>query len=236
MTSRIWSRKPIALALAVTIWSVYSMVALAAQGQKAGDLSVNGDVTVNGASAISGATVFSDSTITTAKGSSAVVSLGKLGRVEILPDSSLKLSFNDTGISAMLDAGRVRVSSSSGVSATVTTKDGTAVADTSQPNVFLVDVECGNTQVSTTSGSVELRAGSTVKQVAAGGSGAIGQDPAPGTRCVRMERPDMEGIGGGALAALLLAAGGAIAAAILAASGDDEFNFGGTPIVISPSR
>ena len=31
---------------------------------------------------ISGATVFSDSTVTTAKGSSAVVSLGKLGRVE----------------------------------------------------------------------------------------------------------------------------------------------------------
>ena len=35
-----------------------------------------------GTSAISGATVFSDSTVTTAKGSSAVVSLGKLGRVE----------------------------------------------------------------------------------------------------------------------------------------------------------
>ncbi len=34
------------------------------------------------ASTISGATVFSDSTVTTAKGSSAVVSLGKLGRVE----------------------------------------------------------------------------------------------------------------------------------------------------------
>ena len=35
-----------------------------------------------GTSAISGATVFSDSTVSTAKGSSAVVSLGKLGRVE----------------------------------------------------------------------------------------------------------------------------------------------------------
>lgn len=36
-----------------------------------------------GTSAISGANVFSDSTVTTtAKGSSAVVSLGKLGRVE----------------------------------------------------------------------------------------------------------------------------------------------------------
>ena len=47
------------------------------------DLEPKGDVIGgNGTSAISGATVFSDSTVTTAKGSSAVVSLGKLGRVE----------------------------------------------------------------------------------------------------------------------------------------------------------
>jgi hypothetical protein len=45
-------------------------------------------VTVNGTSAISGATVFSDSTVTTAKGSSAVVSLGKLGRVELQSETS----------------------------------------------------------------------------------------------------------------------------------------------------
>src|SRR3712207_8610940 len=87
------------------------MVALAApqQGQTGppGDLSVVGEVSVNGTSAISGATVFSDSTVTTAQNSSAVVSLGKLGRVEVLPNSSLKLSFNETGITGMLSQGRV---------------------------------------------------------------------------------------------------------------------------------
>ena len=235
MISSIRSRKLITLALAVTVWSVYSMIALAGQGQKAGDLSVVGDVTVNGTSAISGATVFTDSTVSTAKGSSAVVSLGKLGRVEVLPESSLKLSFNESGVSVMLDAGRVRLSTSSGTSASVTTKDGNAVADNSQPNVFLVDVECGNTVVSTQSGRVELRAGDKVKQIAAGSQDTAGTAQ-PGTRCTRLTMPDMEGIGGGALAALLLAAGGAIAAAFLAANSDDEFNFGGNPIVISPSR
>jgi hypothetical protein len=215
---------------------MYSMVALAAPQQgPTGDLSVVGEVTVNGTSAISGATVFSDSTVTTAKGSSAVVSLGKLGRVEVLPESSLKLSFTETGVTAMLDAGRVRVSSSSGIAASVTTKDGTAVADNSQPNVFMVDVECGNTVVSTQSGRVELRAGNSVKQIAAGSQDTAGQ-ATPGTRCTRFSQPDMRGLGGGALAALLLAAGGAIAAAIFAASSDDEFNFGDGPIVISPSR
>ena len=235
MISRNWSRMPITLALALAILSTYSMVGLAAQQGPTGDLSVVGEVTVNGTSAISGATVFSDSTVTTAKGSSAVVSLGKLGRVEVLPESSLKLSFTDTGVTGMLDSGRVRVSSSSGVSAVVTTKDGSAVADNAQPNVFTVDVTCGNTLVATQSGRVELRAGDSVKQVAAGNQDTAGQ-AAPGTRCTRLTTPDMEGIGGGALAALLLAAGGAIAAAIWAARDDDDFNLGDDVIVISPSR
>ena len=236
MFSRTWSRTPLTLGLAVAVLSMYSMVALAAPQQgPTGDLSVVGEVTVNGTSAISGATVFSDSTVTTAKGSSAVVSLGKLGRVEVLPESSLKLSFTETGITAMLDSGRVRLSTSSGTGASVTTKDATAVADNNQPNVFLVDVECGNTQVSTQSGHVELRAGNAVKQIAAGSQDTAGTAQ-PGTRCTRLAMPDMEGIGGGALAALLLATGGAIIAAILASGEDNEFSFGDTPIVISPAR
>ena len=236
MISRTWSRKPVAMLLAVAILSMYSMVALAAPQQgPSGDLSVVGEVSVNGTNAISGATVFSGSTITTAQNSSAVVSLGKLGRVEVLPNSSLKLDFSDSSVNAGLDSGRVRFSTPSGVAATVTTKDGSAVADAAQPNTFLVDVECGNTVVSTQAGLVELRSGSGSKQVAAGSQDTAGQ-PAPGTRCTRLTVPGMRGIGGGALAALLLAAGGAIAAAILAAQDDNDFNFGDDAIVISPAR
>ena len=235
MISRTWGRKPITLALAVAVLCVQSMVALAAQQGPTGDLSVVGEVSVNGTSAISGATVFSDSTVTTGQNSSAVVSLGKLGRVELLPNSSLKLSFTESSVSGMLSSGRVRVSSSTGVNASISTKDGMAVADANQPNVFMVDLECGNTLVSTQSGRVELRAGETVKQIAAGSQDTAGQ-ATPGTRCTRFSQPDMAGIGGGALAALLLAAGGAIAAAIFAASSDDEFDLDGDVIVISPSR
>ncbi|HYN86593.1 MAG TPA: hypothetical protein VER32_15195 [Pyrinomonadaceae bacterium] len=234
MISRNSSRKLITLTLAVAVWSMYSMVALAAQTGPTGDLSVVGEVTVNGANAISGATIFSDSTVTTAKGSSAVVSLGKLGRVEVLPGSTVKINFNDTGITSMLSAGRVRLSTSSGTNASVTTNDGVAMADTKQPNVFTVDVECGNTVVHTQAGLVELRAGNNAQQVAAGNSADAGTVQ-PGTRCTRLETPDMEGLSGGALAALLLAAGGAVAAAIIA-SRDDDFTFGDTPIVISPAR
>ncbi len=136
---------------------------------------VHGTVTVNGTSAISGATVFSDSTVTTAKGSSAVVSLGKLGRVEVMEETTMKLTFTDDSVSVeMLSAGRVRVSSSPSATATVTTNDGQVVADGSGRQMFTVDTKCGNTFVSVKVGRVELRAGNTVKQIAAGGQDTAG--------------------------------------------------------------
>jgi len=239
MISRTWSRKSIAFCLAVAVLSVYSMVVLATPGQlgqTGGELSASGQVTINGQNAISGATVFSDSTVTTAKGSSAVVSLGKLGRVELLPDTTMKISFTDTGITGALESGRTRVSIPSGVSATITTKDGAVVADNTQADAFSIDTECGNTIVATQVGRVELRAGNNVKQIAAGSQDTAGQ-AAPGTRCTRLKTEGMKGIGGGALAALLLAAGGAIAAAILAGrTENNDLNFGGSVVVISPTK
>ena len=238
MINRSWSRKSIAFCVAVAVLSVYSMVALAKPGQKAasGELSVSGQVTVNGQSAISGATVFSDSVIATAAGSSATISLGKLGRVELFPNSTLKLSFTENNISGSLDAGRVQVATLAGTSAIVTAKDGAAVADPSQPATFMVDVECGNMIVASQAGLVELRAAGKSKAVAAGTSESAGT-PQPGTRCTRLALPkSFGGLSSGALAALLAAAGGAIAAAILASTRDNTFNFGGTAVIVSPSR
>jgi hypothetical protein len=234
MISRTWSRKSIAFSLAVAVLSVYSMVVLATPGQTgpSGELSVSGQVTVNGQNAISGATVFSDSTITTAKGSSAVVSLGKLGRVEVMPESTVKISFTDAGITSMLEAGRVRVSNSS--MASVATTNGTAVADNAA--VFTVDVECGDTKVATQSGNVMLRGGGADKQVAAGTNASVGQE-APGTRCTRLKTEGMKGIGGGALAALILAAGGAVAAAVIAGTSENnDIDLGGGTTVVSPTK
>ena len=138
----------------------------------------DGTVTVNGTSAISGATVFSDSTVTTAKGSSAVVSLGKLGRVEVQEETTIKLTYTDEGYTVMLSQGRVRLSTPSGsatpTTATATTNDGSIVSTGRQAAEFLVDVTCGNTFVAVKKGRVELRAGSTVKQIAAGGQDTAG--------------------------------------------------------------
>ena len=238
MISRTWSRKSIAFCAAVAVLSVYSMVALATPGQKAasGELSVSGQVTVNGQAAISGATVFTDSVIATGAGSSATISLGKLGRVELFPNSTVKLSFGDAGISGALEAGRVQVSTLAGIPAIVTAKDGAAVADASQAATFMVDIECGNIIVASQAGLVELRADGKSKAVAAGTSESAGT-PQPGSRCTRLTRPDNFGsLSGGALAALLLAAGGAVAAAIIAATHNNDLDFGGNVTVVSPTK
>jgi len=163
-----------------------AVITSAQQGQSGptGDLSVVGEVSVNGTSAISGATVFSDSTVTTAKGSSAVVSLGKLGRIEVLPESNVRLTFANAGVAlSMLDAGRVRVSSSSGV--TTTTNDGRITTKARGKNEFVVDTRCGDTLVVVKKGRVELRAGNSVKQIAAGGQDTAGQSR-PGCTRKRM--------------------------------------------------
>lgn len=88
-----------------------------------GALTVTGKVRVNGQPAATGDIVSSGSPVETAKGSSAVVSLGKLGRVEALPETRMKLRYDDESISILIDAGRVRVQTGPGVAATITTKD-----------------------------------------------------------------------------------------------------------------
>ena len=113
------------------------------------------------------------------------MSLGKLGRVEVFPSTTMKLTFADPNVAvAMLDQGRVRISSSSNVSASTTTNDGEIKTVGNQRNEYIVDTSCGNTFVSVKKGTVELRAGSTVKQIAAGnqdtaGTARPGCTPAP---------------------------------------------------------
>lgn len=91
--------------------------------EQAGELTVTGKVTVNGKPAATGDVVASGSPVQTAAHSSAVVSLGKLGRVEVLPETRMQLRYDDSSISILLDTGSVRVQTGPGVAATITTKD-----------------------------------------------------------------------------------------------------------------
>lgn len=239
-------RKSITLLTAIAVWSVFSMVALAAPGDATGEITVTGQVTVDGQAVVSNSTVVSGSTITAGTNSSAIISLGKNGRVEVLSDSSVTLKFTDNSIVGLLTTGKVRVSNAAGIATTITTRNSTVIADSGQSNTFGVDVGCGDeercaqTYVETTTGLVTLRSGTTDKQVAAGTDATYGNPSQTG--CKPCLRPGTAapvrtaGLGAAAIAAILLAAGGAVAAAVILGSGNNETEVGGQGIIVSTSR
>ncbi|MEO7675117.1 MAG: hypothetical protein ABIU09_13675 [Pyrinomonadaceae bacterium] len=99
-----------------------SMVALAGSGRIAAELTVSGKnvdretpvVLVNGEPAKSGRSIFPSSTITTADETSAVISIGKAGQIELGPNTSLNLTFDDKSVDGELNAGRLTVLTSLG--------------------------------------------------------------------------------------------------------------------------
>lgn len=111
MNSKVWIRKALSMCLAVAIFATYSMVALAGTEKVAGELSVSGKniVKVNGEAAQSGRSIFSSSTIATPENTSAVINLGKVGKIELAPNTTMILSFNEKGITGDLVSGRVTV-------------------------------------------------------------------------------------------------------------------------------
>jgi hypothetical protein len=232
-------RKSLTLLTAVAVWCVYSTVIFAASKDLTGEITVTGQVTVNGQSAVSNSTIISGSTITTAANSSAVVSLGKLGRVELSADSNLTLRFAEGNITGVLNAGKVRVSNAAGVATTIATKDATAIADAGQANNFVVEVECSHTHVDTNSGLVTMRTGTSDKQVAAGTTAEAGNLSQTG--CKPCMRPNSApntptlGLGAGAIAAILLAIGAGVGVAVFFGTDNDTDTNGGDTVV-SPIR
>lgn len=235
-------RKLTTFILGIAILCVYSMVALAAPKDVTGEITVTGAVSVNGQTAVSNSTIVSGSTIVTAAGSSAIISLGKNGRVEILDDSSINLKFTDNSITGMLSSGKVRVTNSAGIVTTFTTANSTVIADTSQANSFSIDVGCGDgakcaqTFVETVSGLVTLRNGSVDKQVAAGTDATVGNPSQQGCKPCLRPNPNpgvfpVAGFSNGALAALLVAIAAGVGAAIFFGTRGNSFDgIGGGPV------
>ena len=132
MNSKVWIRKALSMCLVVATIATYSMVALAGLERVAGELSVSGKivngetpfVTVNGEAAQSGRSIFSSSTIATPENASATVNIGKIGKIELAPNTTLALSFDEKGINGDLLAGRVTVLNSSDT-VNIKTLDGT---------------------------------------------------------------------------------------------------------------
>src|SRR5262245_57538872 len=101
-------------------------VAQTGNSQLNGQLIANGPVTVNGNNAITGTTVFTDSNIAVdcAKGNNAIVNLGRLGRIDLVPGTKMILRFSDGLISGDLQDGKAVISTPKDVRVEVKTPDG----------------------------------------------------------------------------------------------------------------
>lgn len=240
-------RYTLASCLLVAVWSVSSMVALASSGGQqdvTASITVSGNVTVDNRPAITNNTIVSGSTITTGESgnSIATVDLGKLGRLELLSQSSLVLKFEQNGIYGTLLVGKVRIMNMSGVTTTVATKEGMVVGGVNQANTFTVETECGRTLVNTQLGSALLRAGGEDRQIAAGSEAVAGSLSQTGCRpCMRPD-PNQEFetafprgsfLAGALLPILAGVVGGAI---YLSTSQGSEIETGGGGIVVSTTQ
>ncbi len=227
-------RKLISSFTAIAVLCVSSMVALAAPQDGTAEITVSGQVTVNGQTAVSNSTIVSGSTIVTGPGSSASVSLGRNGRVEVMENSNMILNFSAAGIVGVLSSGKSRVSNSAGVPTTIATSNATVIADSGQANSFLIEIECAHAHIDVTSGLVTVREGGNDQQVAAGSSATAGNPAQTGCEpCLRPGSAPPVRFGGWWV--WLLAAGVA-GAAILIGTRDNKTRPGGGTVVVSPVR
>lgn len=117
MDSKQLIRKTLTLCLTVAIFATYSMVVLAASDKIVGELLISGKnvqgeipaVTVNGEAAQNGRSIFSTSSITTSPNASAIISVAKVGKIELAPDTTMVVSFNENGFSGDLITGKITV-------------------------------------------------------------------------------------------------------------------------------
>ncbi|MGD9564091.1 MAG: hypothetical protein AB7F88_15230 [Pyrinomonadaceae bacterium] len=131
MSFLFFTRKAITVCALTTLFTATSMVALAASGPVAAELTVSGHglngeapvALVNGEESKSGRTVFSSSVISTPGETTATLSIGKAGRLELSPNSSVNVVFDDRTIEAELTEGTLTVLNSEGT-VNVRTNDG----------------------------------------------------------------------------------------------------------------
>lgn len=221
-TNATWLRHTLTFCLMLAVFSTYTMTASALPDNKSlmGELIISGhnandngvSATINGEPAFSGRTFFSSGTIATAENVSATIKLGKLGFINLTPNSNLSLSFSENKISGTLSAGQIKVFNNEGVEVNIQTPDSLVSNEAQQKGVFSVDVQSGTTNAFAETGAVYVNNGTTVVKAA--------QDD------------DNDADGNSPLAPLIIF-GGAVAAAIIYVAIKDDNNDGA---FISPVR
>jgi len=172
-----------ALALA---WNYLLQPALATGSTAAsGQLSLARQVLINGNSAIAGQTVFTGSRIQVAKQGTAVLNLGKLGRIELGADSDFALRIVGDVIGGELNSGCVTISAPASVNIELNTAKGHITSDGKAPSSLLVGFKNGAASILPTLGAVKVTMGGSTERASAGEFLKLTTDPKNGERLVR---------------------------------------------------
>jgi hypothetical protein len=114
----------------------------------AAQLLAHGAVTLNGNAVPSSATVFSEGSVKTAENSTAVLSFGQMGQVELTSASDFTLAVEGATLGGQLRAGRATFVVPVGIAVKILTVDGPITTDGTEATVLTVDVTNGKTRVS----------------------------------------------------------------------------------------
>lgn len=112
-----WINKAVSLCLMLTLLATYTVSVSAKTDRLAGELTIAGKLTngeipavlVNGETAQNGRSIFSSSAITTPADASAIINIAKLGKIELAPNTTINITFDETGINGDLVAGKITV-------------------------------------------------------------------------------------------------------------------------------
>ena len=143
-----------AISLALAVLCSSSLLVSAAPTAKAmtAEIIVSGSdsVLLNGEQVLSGRTFQSTGLITTSEKGSAVLNLGKLGRINLAPGSALNLNLAENSISGSLTAGKMQVFNTAGVAVNITTPDNVVTNENAPNSAMTVDVTSGTTRTAQT--------------------------------------------------------------------------------------
>jgi len=143
--------------------------------KSAGEFASANQVMLNGRSAAAGMTLFSNSRIKVAKQGRATINLGRLGRLELGPETDLMLTFSSGMIGGELLNGRLMLSSSSGTAISLTMPKGVVTADGKKATVVTIEMMNDLTRVAAHMGDVRVISIGKDERVATGEEIALGK-------------------------------------------------------------
>jgi ferric-dicitrate binding protein FerR (iron transport regulator) len=240
-------RAVMSLALALALASVFALSSLAASnaretapietsagrldnmpGAPAGKLMGTGRFTIDGEEAQPGASILSGSTVATGSDGNAVIDLGSLGRIELRPNTTIKVTFANNSVSVSLDrAGSIAQSLPTGVA-------GQLILQGARLSVVRGEVEVNSAGNARTIHAGEQGTFNGTAEVITTGDAVLVADASSGRNAEGSAPPHGNYVSGGTVGVIaMVGAAAAITVGVIAGGGS---NGGGNQLPPRPSQ